>query len=135
MTPKSRTMLYVIPSFFFKKKKFFFKTVAVFRHTRRGHQISLQMVVSHDARCGCWELNSEPLKKQSVLLTAEPSLQPLCHNLCTVQKCSAHRKIVMYNSLLCSYFWKNCSCKKWQNSLKTKQNKTNHVYSKFSNYQ
>jgi hypothetical protein len=27
-------------------------TVAVFRHTRRGHQISLQMVVSHhvDAR-------------------------------------------------------------------------------------
>ena len=27
-------------------------------------------------RCGCWELNSKPLEKQSVLLTAEPSLQP-----------------------------------------------------------
>ena len=25
---------------------------------------------------GCWELNSEPLKEQSVLLTTEPSLQP-----------------------------------------------------------
>jgi hypothetical protein len=26
--------------------------------------------------CGCWDLNSEPLEEQSVLLTAEPSLQP-----------------------------------------------------------
>jgi hypothetical protein len=26
--------------------------------------------------CGCWELNSRPLDEQSVLLTAEPSLQP-----------------------------------------------------------
>ena len=26
--------------------------------------------------CGCWELNSGPLKEQSVLLTAEPSPQP-----------------------------------------------------------
>ena len=25
---------------------------------------------------GCWELNSEPLREQSVLLTTEPSLQP-----------------------------------------------------------
>jgi len=27
--------------------------------------------------CGCWELNSGPLEEQSVLLTAEPSLQPI----------------------------------------------------------
>jgi len=27
--------------------------------------------------CGCWELNLGPLEEQSVLLTAEPSLQPL----------------------------------------------------------
>ena len=27
--------------------------------------------------CGCWELNSGPLEEQSVLLTTEPSLQPL----------------------------------------------------------
>ena len=26
--------------------------------------------------CGCWELNSGPLEEQSVLLTAEPFLQP-----------------------------------------------------------
>ena len=26
--------------------------------------------------CGCWELNSGPPEEQSVLLTAEPSLQP-----------------------------------------------------------
>jgi hypothetical protein len=26
--------------------------------------------------CGCWDLNSGPLKEHSVLLTAEPSLQP-----------------------------------------------------------
>ena len=27
--------------------------------------------------CGCWKLNSGPLEEESVLLTAEPSLQPL----------------------------------------------------------
>ena len=27
--------------------------------------------------CGCWELNSGPLEKQSVLLTTEPPLQPI----------------------------------------------------------
>ena len=27
--------------------------------------------------CGCWDLNSGPLEEQSVLLTTEPSLQPL----------------------------------------------------------
>jgi hypothetical protein len=26
--------------------------------------------------CGCWKLNSGPLEEQSVLLTAEPSIQP-----------------------------------------------------------
>ena len=27
--------------------------------------------------CDCWELNSDPLEEQPVLLTAEPFLQPL----------------------------------------------------------
>jgi hypothetical protein len=45
-------------------------TVAVFRHSRRGCQISLQMVLS-------WDLNSGPLEKQSVLLTAESSHQSM----------------------------------------------------------
>jgi hypothetical protein len=30
----------------------------------------------HEPPCGCWELNSGPLKEQLVLLTTEPSLQP-----------------------------------------------------------
>ena len=31
----------------------------------------------YESPCGWWELNSEPLEEQSVLLTAEPSLQAL----------------------------------------------------------
>jgi hypothetical protein len=37
------------------------------------------MVVGHHVVC--WELNSGPLEEQSVLLTSEPSLQPL-HEYC-----------------------------------------------------
>ena len=48
-------------------------TVAVFRHPRRQHQISLRMV---EPLCGCWDLNSGPLVEQSTLLIAESSLQP-----------------------------------------------------------
>jgi hypothetical protein len=49
-------------------------TVAVFRHTRRGLQISLQMVVSHHVVAGIWTLD---LRKSSrVLLPTEPSHQP-----------------------------------------------------------
>ena len=47
-------------------------TVAVFRHPRRGRQISLRS----EPPCGCWDLNSGPSEEQSVLLTTEPSLQP-----------------------------------------------------------
>jgi hypothetical protein len=46
--------------------------VAVFRHTRRGHQITLQMVISHHVVAGNW---TQDLWK-SVLLTAEPFLHP-----------------------------------------------------------
>ena len=35
--------------------------------------------------CGCWELNSGPLEEQSVLLTSEPSLQPLCFSFRHIQ--------------------------------------------------
>ena len=31
----------------------------------------------HEPPCGCWDLNSGPSEEQSVLLTTEPSLQPL----------------------------------------------------------
>jgi hypothetical protein len=49
-------------------------TVAVFRHSRRGSQISLWMVVSHHVVAGIWTLD---LRKSSrVLLSTEPSHQP-----------------------------------------------------------
>ena len=50
-------------------------TVAVFMHTRGGHQIPI--TDGCEPPCGYWELNSGPLEEQSVLLTTEPSLQPL----------------------------------------------------------
>jgi hypothetical protein len=49
-------------------------TVAVFRCTRRGRQISLQMVVSHHVVAGIW--TSDLLKSSRVLLPTEPSHQP-----------------------------------------------------------
>jgi hypothetical protein len=53
----------------------------VFRHTRR---VPLQDLITDGCEppCGCWELNSRPLKEQSVLLTAEPSLQSLTTVFC-----------------------------------------------------
>jgi hypothetical protein len=51
-------------------------TVAVFRHSRRGRQISLRMVVSHHVVAGTW---TPDLRKSSqVLLPTEPSHQPQC---------------------------------------------------------
>jgi len=51
----SRTAKATYRSYFFLKIYLFIihkYTVAVFRHTRRGHQISLQMVVSHHVATG-----------------------------------------------------------------------------------
>jgi hypothetical protein len=65
----------------FFKKRFFFKfyvceyTVDVFRHTRKCPWILLQMVVSHHVVAG--NGTQDPLEEQPVLLTVEPSLQPL----------------------------------------------------------
>jgi hypothetical protein len=60
-------------------------TATVFRHTRRGHPIR----DGCEPPCGCWELNSGPSEEQSVLLTTEPSLQPLCPFFWRwVEKCS-----------------------------------------------
>jgi hypothetical protein len=51
-------------------------TIAVFRHTRRVHLIPLEMVVSHHVVPGNWTYDLWK-SKHSVLLTAEPSLQPV----------------------------------------------------------
>ena len=72
-----RTSAHSVPArsgpniYLFSKYKY---TVAAFRRTRRGCQISLQMVVRHHV--DCWDLNSGPSEEQSVLLPAEPSHQP-----------------------------------------------------------
>jgi hypothetical protein len=50
--------------------------VAIFRHTKRGHLIPMQMVVIHHVVSG-WELNLGHLEEQPVLLNTEPSLQPV----------------------------------------------------------
>jgi hypothetical protein len=47
---------------FFKICKY---TVAIFRHTRRGHQISLGRD-GCEPPCGCWDLNSGPSVEQAV---------------------------------------------------------------------
>jgi hypothetical protein len=79
---ESPPQLYSHISFFF----FFFKdlfiiickyTVVVFRHSRGGSQISLQMVVSHHVVAGIWTLNL--WKSSRVLLPTEPSHQPYSH--------------------------------------------------------
>ena len=51
---------------------------------RRRHKMGRQKKASVrgttdgcEPPCGCWELNSGPLKEQSGLLPADPSLQPL----------------------------------------------------------
>ena len=70
-------------NFFFFKDLFIIckYTVAIFRHTRRGCQISLRVVVSHHVVAGIWRLLG-PSEEQSVLLPAEPSLQTLLYGLC-----------------------------------------------------
>jgi hypothetical protein len=66
--------------FFFFKDLFIYLfiickyTVAVFRRTRRGHQISLRVVVSHHVVAGIW--TSDLQKSSRVLLPTEPSHQP-----------------------------------------------------------
>jgi hypothetical protein len=39
-------------------------------------QVADLIMVGCEPPCGCWDSNSGPLEEQSVLLTAEPSLQP-----------------------------------------------------------
>jgi hypothetical protein len=73
-------------------------TVAVFRHSRRGHQVFV--TDGCEPPCGCWDLNSGPLEEQSVLLTTEPTQQP----------CNVHfKESFVYHSNLhnfpsCHYF-------------------------------
>jgi hypothetical protein len=74
----------------------------VYCHCLQTHQERASDTIADGCEppCGCWGLNSGPLEEQLVLLTAEPSLQPLflkinlfilciwvhCHCLQTHQK-------------------------------------------------
>ena len=55
-------------------------------HQKRASDLSTD---GCEPPCGCWELNSGPLEEQSVLLTTEPSLQPLEGSIFLKQCCSA----------------------------------------------
>jgi hypothetical protein len=62
---------------FFKKKNIYIYIyfVSVFRHTRRGHLISLQMFVSHHVVVGI-ELRSSGRTLSALNPVVKPSLQP-----------------------------------------------------------
>jgi hypothetical protein len=64
--------------FFFFLKIYLFiickYTVAVFRHTRRGHQISV--TGGCEPPCDCWDLNFGPLEEQSGALTPSHLTSP-----------------------------------------------------------
>ena len=70
MCTHMHTKMYSFQSFIY----FMYVHKAVFRHSRRASDPNTD---GCEPPCGCWELNSEPLEEQSVLLTTEPSLQPL----------------------------------------------------------
>jgi hypothetical protein len=73
-----RGLTIVLFYLFFKKIYLFIickYTVAVFRHSRRGSQILLRMVVSHHVVAGIW--TPDLWKSSQVLLPTEPSHQPV----------------------------------------------------------
>ena len=65
-------LLYVINNYFFLKILFIIirkYTVAVLRHTRRGHQVSLWVVVSHHVGAGNWTQDLPKSSQCSYLLS------------------------------------------------------------------
>jgi hypothetical protein len=63
--------------FFLKIYLFFYLCIWVHRSCLQTQQKRASDPIMNDCEppCGCWELNSEPLEEQSVLLTSEPCLQ------------------------------------------------------------
>jgi hypothetical protein len=60
--------------FVFLKIYLLYNEYTVFRHQKRALD---PITDGYEPPCGCWKLNSGPLEEQSVLLTAELSLQTL----------------------------------------------------------
>jgi hypothetical protein len=78
---KIRNSCWTNPLFFFFKDLFIYLyTVAVFsQHQKRA---SDPVTDGCEPPCGCWEVNSGLLEKQSVLLTTEPFLKPTIFVFC-----------------------------------------------------
>jgi hypothetical protein len=62
--------------FFFFFFFFFFKIYFLLYPQTHQKMASDLITGGWEPPCGCWDLNSVPLEEQSVLLPAEPSLQP-----------------------------------------------------------
>jgi hypothetical protein len=100
--------------FFFSKDVFIIMckyTVAVFRHTRRGHHISLWMVLSHHVIAGIWTQDLQKSSQCSQQLSHLSSLHLLIINL-TAQEivfCSGFFPLCPYFEafLLCKF---QCIC-------------------------
>jgi hypothetical protein len=125
-------------------------TVAVFRHSRRGSQISLRMVVSHHVVAGLWTLDLQ--KSSRVLLPTEPSHQPPCtlfttqslsHNLRITVRCSNTKpryfnilltffKVFFFPSIYC--FKQKLIWKAFQGLVKTVLTKCNPTLSEWVQY-
>ena len=63
------------------KKNFFSKRYIYYVYSSLSECVSADqkrapdlIIGGYEPPCGCWELNSGPLKEQPVLLTSEPSL-------------------------------------------------------------
>ena len=54
--------------------------LCVWVHFFRHKKESAPITDGCELPCGCWDLNSGPLEERSLLLTAEPSLQPRNHS-------------------------------------------------------
>jgi hypothetical protein len=59
------------------KDLFIYKSTLKLSSDTNQKMASDPIIDGREPPCGCWELNSGPLEEQSVLLTSEPSLQPL----------------------------------------------------------
>ena len=66
------------PIAFFKKRFIYFMYMSIpLLSSDTPEEASDPITDGCEPPCGCWELNSGPLEEQLMLLTAEPSLQPV----------------------------------------------------------
>jgi hypothetical protein len=78
----------ILISTFFKKRFIHFMYVSTLLLSLDTHQKRASDPITDGCEppCGCWELNSGLTEEQSVLLTAESSLQPLISTFTVIKK-------------------------------------------------